>query len=84
MALRLFNIVTVQPRVQLLQAEGVRRAIQVNIATHTAQARAGFARSQHVVRRHQNGDALIRQLTVQAGQGGLSGCIHTRKRLVQQ
>ena len=35
-ALRLLNIVTVQPRVQLLQAEGVRRTIQVNIAAHTA------------------------------------------------
>ena len=35
--LRLLNIVTVQPRMQLLQAKGVRRTIQVNIAAHTAQ-----------------------------------------------
>ena len=35
-ALRLLNIVTVQPRMQLLQTKGRRRAIQVNIAAHTA------------------------------------------------
>ena len=43
--LRLLNIVAVQPRVQLLQAEGGRRAVQVNIAAHAAQTRTGFARA---------------------------------------
>ena len=84
MALGLLNIVTVQPGMQLLQAKGVRRTIQVNIAAHTAQTRAGLTRRQHVMRRHQNRDALVRQLAVQAGQRGLGGCIHARERLVQQ
>ena len=83
-ALRLLNIVTVQPRMQLLQAKGVRRTIQVNIAAHTAQTRAGLTRRQHVMRRHQNRDALARQLTVQASQSGLSRRVHARKRLIQQ
>lgn len=82
--LRLLNVVAVQPRVQLFQAEGGRRTVQVNIAAHAAQARTGFARRQHVVRGHQNRDALVRQLAVQAGQRGLGGCIHARERLVQQ
>ena len=82
--LRLLNVVTVQPRMQLLQTKGRCRAIQVNIAAHTAQTRAGLARRQHVVRGHQNRDALVRQLTVQAGQSGLSRGVHARERLVQQ
>ena len=56
----------------------------MNIAAHAAQARTGFARRQHVVRGHQNRDALVRQLAVQAGQRGLGGGIHARERLVQQ
>ena len=40
---------------------------------HRRQARTGFARRQHVVRGHQNRDALVRQARGQTGQRGLVG-----------